>query len=245
LFVNDIIPKPSADTPPAAASPRRIWARELGSLWREGLENFLGRWWVVPLAVGFGVLVIFAQSEQDRALLQHIRSDNPAVHSVAKAASYWGDWPGWAVLGLAVWVAGAARNKVSWRNAGLACLLATLMAGLTINCFRPTMGRPRPYTGLPDGLYGPGLNTRYHSFMSGHTAASLAAATALVIAVPPVGVPALGAAAVVSWSRMQLNKHHPSDLLTGGAVGILWGWCFGRAARKRAVVSASAGSSAG
>ena len=212
---------------------RSLWLPELTSLWRAGWANFRRRWWVILIAVCFGVAVIYLQNGQDRAWLKQIQSDDQTINAVAKAASSWGDWPGWVALGFLVWAAGAARRNFRWREAGLACLLATLMAGITINCFRPTMGRPRPYTEIPDGLYGPSLSHKYHAFMSGHTAASFAAATALTIVTPSVGIPALGGAALVGWSRMQLGKHHPSDVLVGGTVGVLWGWCFGRAASRR------------
>ena len=187
---------------------------------------------MLALIVVFGVLVIKLQNGQDRALLQKIYSENPTVLAVARTVTFWGDWPGWTTLGLLVWFRGACFGRASWRRAGLACLLAALMAGVTINCFRPTMGRPRPYTEIPDGLYGPSLSTKYHAFMSGHTAASFAAATALTLAAPAVGIPVIGGAAVVGWSRIQLRQHNPSDVLVGGAAGILWGWCFGRAVRR-------------
>jgi undecaprenyl-diphosphatase len=224
---------PSDHPAPGKETPRRIWLRELGAVWRAGWRNFLRRWWILGLNVVFGVAIIYLQNGQDRVWLAHLQSENDFVQAIAKGASKWGDWPGWAALGCSIWVFGAARKKTFWREAGLACLLATLMAGVTINCFRPTLGRPRPYTEIPDGLYGPHLSTRYHAFMSGHTAASFAAATALAIAAPPVGIPTLGGATVVGWSRMQLGKHHPSDVLVGGVTGILWGWCFGRAVSRR------------
>lgn len=203
------------------------------TVWREGWASFLRRWWLLALITILGVLAVLLQSGQDRALVNQLHSDSETVNAVAKSASSWGDWPGWVVLGVLVWATGAVRHKASWREAGLACLLATLMAGITINCFRPTLGRPRPYTEIPDGLYGPSLSHKYHAFMSGHTAASFAAATALVIAAPPIGIPAAVGAATVGWSRIQLGKHHPSDVLVGGAVGILWGWCFARSVSRR------------
>ena len=209
------------------------WAHELRALWLAGWHNFRRRWWVLAFNVLFGIAVVCLQNGQDRAWAKSVQSGNDNIYAIAKAASYWGDWPGWVVLGFLFWATGVVLRKSLWREAGLACLLATLMAGATINCFRPTIGRPRPYTEIPDGIYGVHLrDTKYHAFMSGHTAASVAAATALSIALPPVGVPALGAAALVGWSRVELGKHHPSDIITGGVTGILWGWCFGLPARR-------------
>lgn len=220
-------PKPVC--PPGS---RRFWLRELRVVCLHGVRKFLPRIGVLALTVWLGVLAVWLQHGQDQAWLKHLRSDNDTVNAIAQSASFWGGWLGWVAVGVLIWVWGAARRRRNWRKAGLACLLATLLAGLTINCFRPTMGRPRPYTELPDGFYGSSLDPRYHAFMSGHTAGAFAAATALVMTLPPIGVPALAGAVVVSWSRMQLNKHHPTDLLTGGVVGILWGWCFGRAGRR-------------
>jgi undecaprenyl-diphosphatase len=212
----------------------RIWLRELRAVWLRGFGKFLRRIWVLALIVLLSLSAILLQHGQDRSLLHKIIFDNAAVNDLARFASKYGDWPGWATVGFAVWIFGAAKKSRRWRKAGLACLLATLMAGVTINCFRPTMGRPRPYTEIPDGLYGPHFgDTKYHAFMSGHTAASFAAATALVIVAPPVGIPALGGAAVVGWSRLQLAKHNPTDVLTGAATGIFCGWCFGSYVTRR------------
>lgn len=209
-------------------TPPKVWAQELRAVWQVGFANFLRRLWILALVAWFGVLVVWLQHGQDHLLLHQLQSDNETVNSAARFASFWGDWPFWAALGVLLWAAGAKWGRKFWREAGLACLLATLMAGVTINCFRPLMGRPRPYTEIPDGFYGPHTSTQYHAFMSGHTAASFAAATALVIFAPPIGIPAAAGAAVVGWSRMQLGKHNPTDVMTGGAVGIFWGWCFAR-----------------
>ena len=35
--------------------------------------------------------------------------------------------------------------------------------------------------------------------------------------------------AVNCYSRMYLGVHYPLDILTGGAIGLLFGWLFGRA----------------
>jgi membrane-associated phospholipid phosphatase len=44
-----------------------------------------------------------------------------------------------------------------------------------------------------------------------------------------IGVPCLIFAGGVSWSRLQLNHHHPLDVMTGAALGTLIGLCFGSA----------------
>ncbi len=157
-----------------------------------------------------------------------------AVRRVAKLFTKWGDYQtGSLILAAALWGAGAAARRRSWQLAGLACLLAATVAGLANNTVRFTAGRPRPHAELPDRFYGPRPGRQYRSFPSGHASTSFGTASALAVAVPAVGVPALGLAGGVIWSRMYLRDHYASDVTVGSAVGILFGVAFGLAARRR------------
>jgi membrane-associated phospholipid phosphatase len=52
------------------------------------------------------------------------------------------------------------------------------------------------------------------------------------VALPPVGVPMLIVAAGVSWSRMQNNRHHPSDVLASIAMAFFFGVPLGIVVRR-------------
>lgn len=63
------------------------------------------------------------------------------------------------------------------------------------------------------------------SFPSGHTAASFAAAAALMLAGErKIWVPVLALAIVIAFSRLYLYVHYPTDILGGIAVGIFAGY---------------------
>ena len=60
------------------------------------------------------------------------------------------------------------------------------------------------------------------SFPSGHTTASFAAATALLLCKnKPLGIPALILAVLIAFSRLYLYVHFPSDVLAGMILGTI------------------------
>lgn len=64
-----------------------------------------------------------------------------------------------------------------------------------------------------------------YSFLSGHTAASFAAATALFFAgEKKLWKPALVLAVLIAFSRLYLYVHYPTDILGGIAVGVICGY---------------------
>ncbi len=62
------------------------------------------------------------------------------------------------------------------------------------------------------------------SFPSGHTASCFAAAGSLMFTYKRLGIPLLGFAAIMGFSRMYLFVHFPSDVIAGAALGILMAW---------------------
>ena len=103
---------------------------------------------------------------------------------------------------------------------GVALLCGFLVGNMTL---KPLIGRIRPYDmegareiallvePLSDG-----------SFPSGHTLASLEAATVLFIRDKRLGVPAMIAAILVALSRLYLYVHYPTDVLAGALLGVLF-----------------------
>lgn len=185
------------------------------------------------LLVAIGFLAALALLPFDAGLL-HVLTDNDtrAQRDIARAISLWGDFPtGSLILSAALWSLGTLARRPRWRAAALAALLASSIAGVTANCLRLTLGRPRPNAELPDGLYGPRNDHRYHAFPSGHSATAMGSATAMAIALPPTAAPAVGAALAVGWSRIYLRQHHPSDVIAGFTLGIAAGIALGLAAR--------------
>jgi membrane-associated phospholipid phosphatase len=55
----------------------------------------------------------------------------------------------------------------------------------------------------------------------------------VLMVMPAVGIPATAVAAGICWSRMQLNRHYPTDVLWGAVLGSSVGVAVGAATRDR------------
>jgi membrane-associated phospholipid phosphatase len=178
--------------------------------------------------------------EHDRDVLRYLQVERQQrddwVHLAARKISFWGDYLTWTVpMALAIWWGAERFGSRSWRRMALACLLAASVAGITANCFRLSLGRPRPHANLDDGFYGLQKRAMYHSFPSGHAATAFGTAVPLWFLSPPAGAAATGFAVLVGWSRMQLDKHYPTDILAGMALGITMGIAAGKTVRRQRV----------
>ena len=117
----------------------------------------------------------------------------------------------------------------SQRKAGLSMAVA-LMLGLVI-CniiLKPTVGRIRPYDyqlqyfGREIALL---IDAQHDfSFPSGHTIASIEACVALTLHNKKLGIPACILAALVSFSRLYLYVHYPTDVFASIILGFILAW---------------------
>lgn len=185
----------------------------------------------LTLTLGLAALLVH---RFDQAWYQWLgRTDGTRLFRLAQRVSLWGDiHTGWLLAAAALWGAGFLLKRPRWRQAALACMLAAALAGVSTYLLRPTTGRPRPFTNLPDGFYGPQIRYQMNSFPSGHTATAFGSATALAVALPAAALPALAAAGAVGWARLYTRRHWPSDVLVGAALGLLAGIPVGLAARR-------------
>jgi membrane-associated phospholipid phosphatase len=208
--------------------------REGALVWRLGWARLRPRLWIVLVIVALGATCVLLQNGLDDTLLKQIRVPETAanfstINHVAGRISYWGD-EFWSIpLAVLLWSLGAALGRKRWRRLGWACLWAFLVATVVVTVFRFGLGRARPNSELTDGFYGPHLASKYQGFPSGHSTTSFATAASVVSASPLLSVPCAVYAGTVGWSRMQLNRHHPLDVLTGAALGGFVGLCFGGA----------------
>jgi membrane-associated phospholipid phosphatase len=171
-----------------------------------------------------------AQAGIDRRLFSLI---NGLPHSTTSdryvvVLSDLGEGLGWVAGGAALALLGGRKG----RRAGLATAVASLAATYVVQQHvKPRFRRVRPFVNREARVVG--IRPPDHSFPSGHTASSFAAATALAFFYPRAAPLAYTVATGVGVSRVHLGVHFPSDAAVGAAVGIGIGtfsaWVF----RKR------------
>ena len=109
------------------------------------------------------------------------------------------------------------------RKYGVAMALALILDLLLCNLLlKPLIARPRPFALREVTLLIPTPGD--HSFPSGHTAASFAAAGGLLFMKARGKVPALVLAALIGLSRLYLYVHYPTDVLGGVLLGLACGF---------------------
>ena len=114
--------------------------------------------------------------------------------------------------------------KKYWR-AGAAAALSLSLDFLVVNLIlKNLVARIRPYDVLEELL----LITKRPSdlsFPSGHAGACFAVASVLFLCLPRrLGIPALVTAGLISFSRLYVGAHYPTDVLGGMLVGCVTGW---------------------
>ena len=124
-------------------------------------------------------------------------------------------WIAWAVILLII---------PKTRKIGLSMIIALLLGLLVCNLtLKPLVARVRPYD-LQEQDFGVYINLLINrqsdfSFPSGHTIASFEAAVVLLKYSKKMGIPALILAILVSFSRLYLYVHYPTDVLVSVVLG--------------------------
>jgi undecaprenyl-diphosphatase len=139
-----------------------------------------------------------------------------------------GEGLGWVGLGIGLALLGGTKG----RRAGAATAVASLGATYVVQTrIKPIFRRVRPFVNREARVVG--IRPADHSFPSGHTASSFAAATALAFFYPRAAPLAYGVATAVGVSRVHLGVHFPSDAAVGGVIGIGIGTFSAWAFKKR------------
>ncbi len=110
------------------------------------------------------------------------------------------------------------------RKAGVFALGALILSVLVNNVFlKNVIGRIRPYE-IIAGLECLVKHATDASFPSGHTGASIAAATVYMKELPKkFSIPALILAILISLSRLYIGIHYPTDVIAGAITGAALG----------------------
>lgn len=156
---------------------------------------------------------------------------SPALDPLMPALSVAGNLGAiWLVLlGALAALGGKTGCKIAL--AGLAALAIGFAASELV---KELTVRPRPFLSLPNArlLVSP---PHSYAFPSGHTTNAFAAASGAVLAskrllgrLPPWGWAMLTLAAAISYSRLYVGVHYPTDVAAGVALGIACGYIGSR-----------------
>ena len=136
---------------------------------------------------------------------------DPLFEALSYAASFGFVW-----LAIAVGISGFSWSRPwLWTRVGAAILLAESISG----ALKELIERDRPAVADPDPETLVELPATF-SFPSGHATVSFACATVLALAVPRLLVPLYALAALISFSRVYVGVHYPSDVLVGAVLGV-------------------------
>ncbi len=107
-----------------------------------------------------------------------------------------------------------ARSRKTGIKMAAALILSLIVCNIIL---KPLTARVRPYDMASISLLI--AEPMGASFPSGHASSSFAAAVTLLINRNRLGVPAVVLAALISFSRLYLYVHYPSDVLCGALLG--------------------------
>ena len=147
---------------------------------------------------------------------EHLRFD--FLDGLMKFVSFLGN-SGWFWIGLCLLLLCFKKTRMI----GVAGILALALGALVTNVtLKNAVARIRPYEQFPDLIL---LIERQRdlSFPSGHACSSFAAAGVILQMYPKKvwGIAAVVLAALISWSRLYVAVHFPSDVLAGILIGIV------------------------
>lgn len=144
---------------------------------------------------------------------------HPALDSVMKAAAIGAELLFAAVVG--VWfVIGWWTGRAPERRGAIAALLAAGGALVVNQVIAHLWDRPRPFIAHPGVVHLLVSHSTDASFPSDHAAAAFAIATVLLLAHRRLGFLVSLSGVLVSYARVYVGDHYPSDVAGGAVVGV-------------------------
>jgi len=160
-----------------------------------------------------GISGLFPLSTLDKEifLLVNVRLSTPVLDTVAKYLTRVGSTIFWFGIAAVLWYKGRRKDAAL-------LFIALSIDGALNYTMKGLLHIPRPYQVLPEARI---LDTdRGFSFPSGHAESSFLSATIIGKGLPRL-LPYLSAfATIVSWSRVYVGAHWPSDAIFGAIIGI-------------------------
>jgi undecaprenyl-diphosphatase len=223
-----------ATVSPGETDPAFFPLRRLAGLLAESRSVWKRHWRWMAVATGIVFLAALGLRPFDAAWMElSIAGEHPALDGLAKGLSRWGEFhlAPFILFGMLLLGGWITRRRAAI-YAVCSSFLGGASAGIAVMVAKVVFGRPRPYTHAVDGFYWFKFGHDWASFPSGHTAHCFGMAVGLSMALPWTWPFTLLAAGAVAWSRYQLDRHYPTDILMGLWIGVAAGLVFGLAARR-------------
>jgi membrane-associated phospholipid phosphatase len=179
----------------------------------------LGRWSLVFLGAALLIVGSFYLDPSAREWMT--RHQDASVKHFVEWVSWLGDWPGHVLLGLVLAAIAYWRGSRKWTRIFAAMILACALAGVATRVVKISAGRARPSIKTEAGWTGPRFGSRFHSFPSGHTAASTAFFATLAFASWRIGLGFLAIPLLIAFSRMYVAAHYLSDVVAAALIGAM------------------------
>ena len=180
--------------------------------------------WIAFSGIVVGGAVVYAFDDEIRQWVQ--RNPTQFKENLSKYGfEPWGSgfYPAFLLGGYYIY--GLAAKDHRARQIALGGVQAFIMTGITTYVIKHLTHRHRPYDDNPPNprlWEGPFTGWEYDAFPSGHTSTAFALATLFASVYRDkiwVGIISYTLATGVAWSRVYDNKHWPSDVLIGAALG--------------------------
>jgi membrane-associated phospholipid phosphatase len=153
---------------------------------------------------------------------------NQALRSFMQKVSRLGDWPEHVALGLILTGGAWLRGNKRWTRIFLSMLIACALAGAAVRVIKIGTGRARPFVQTEERWNGPSLSSKFHSFPSGHAAASTAFFGVLLFVTWRIGLACLPIPILIGFSRMVVAAHYLSDVLCAMVLGVICAFLVAR-----------------
>jgi len=150
-----------------------------------------------------------------------VRHRNRVLYNFTYYVTLFGDWPGHFALGLVLAWGARRRGNQQWKRIFLSMVIALAIAGVSAHVIKIGVSRPRPSVRSEQVEPLSRFSSRYHSFPSGHVAASTAFFGVLTLASWRIGLACLPIVILIAFSRLYVEAHYLSDVVCGAILGIL------------------------
>jgi membrane-associated phospholipid phosphatase len=184
------------------------------------------KWWAIAGGVTVGLVVA------DRHIHRSM-SPNTTLARIGNDASYLGAAYTLIPISAGFYLAGTAKGNDRFRETGLLAFETLVDVAIVQVAIKSIADRERPLEGTGKGRFFKSADPRYtSSFPSGHSMQTFALASVFAHQYPHkrwLQAAIYGYGAAVAGARVAANRHFPSDVVAGGAIGWFIGdYVYGR-----------------